>query len=125
METTYDPKHSIHNGDDQSSRYALKNSARKAQSAGAQEVQNLIADVEELFNRIGQAADPEVARLRKKIEETISATKKALADGADQVQQKTRDAIDAGQRYVSEQPWQAIGIAAVVGLAAGFLVSRR
>jgi len=131
MESTYDPTNSLRNGDvnpagvAHGARSGLKDAARKAQAAGAQEVNNLIADVEDLVGRVGNAADPEIARLRAKVEKAIAAARQSLADGADQVQQKTREALDAGNQYVREQPWQAIGIAAVVGLAMGFLVSRR
>jgi ElaB/YqjD/DUF883 family membrane-anchored ribosome-binding protein len=41
------------------------------------------------------------------------------------VQRQAKEALEAGDRYVRDQPWDAIGIAAVAGLAIGFLVGRR
>ncbi len=104
---------------------AAADAARRVRSAGNQEVNNLIADVEDLVTRVGEAADPEIARLREKVERALATAKQAIADGADQVQRQAKDAVAAGDRYVREQPWQAIGIAALAGLAVGFLVSRR
>ena len=111
--------------DGKAAKHAAVEAVRRAKNAGNQEVQNLIADVEDLVSRVGEAADPEIARLRSKVEGALATTKQALADGADLVQRQAKDAVAAGDRYVREQPWQAIGIAALAGLAVGFLVSRR
>ena len=99
--------------------------AHEHREAGGQEVSNLMADVQELFRRVAHVADPEIARLRTKIERGLTAAKKVLADGTDQVQRRAKDAMAAGDNYVREQPWQAVGIGAAVGLVVGFLVARR
>jgi ElaB protein len=92
-------------------------------AAASEEVQNLIADVEDLIDRVGEAADPEVRRLRAKVADAVSSAKQSIAAGAEQVQRQAMDAFDAGDRYVRNQPWEAIGIAALAGVAVGFLVS--
>ncbi|HWM66018.1 MAG TPA: DUF883 family protein [Steroidobacteraceae bacterium] len=104
---------------------AARDAARQARVAANQEVHKLIADVEDLVRRVGDAADPELARLRAKVESTVATTKRAISDGTEQVQRQAKEALEAGDRYVRDQPWDAIGIAAVVGLAIGFLVGRR
>ena len=104
---------------------AAHEAARQAGVAANQEVRKLIADVEDLVRRVGDAADPELARLRAKVESTVATTKRAISDGTDQVQRQANEALEAGDRYVRDQPWEAIGIAAVAGLAIGFLVGRR
>jgi ElaB/YqjD/DUF883 family membrane-anchored ribosome-binding protein len=92
-------------------------------TGATEEVQNLIADVEDLVDRVGEAADPEIRRLRAKVAEAVVSTKSSIAAGADQVQRHAKDAFDASDRYVRNQPWEAIGIAALAGIAVGFLVS--
>jgi ElaB/YqjD/DUF883 family membrane-anchored ribosome-binding protein len=104
---------------------AAREAARQARVAANQEVRKLIADVEELIRRVGDAADPELARLRAKVESTVATTKKAISDGTEQVQRQAKEAFEASDRYVRDQPWEAIGIAALAGLAIGFLVGRR
>ena len=106
-------------------RGAAREAARQARVAANQEVRKLVADVEELIRRVGDAADPELARLRAKVESTLATTKKAISDGTEQVQRQAKEAFEASDRYVRDQPWQAVGIAALAGLAIGLLVGRR
>jgi ElaB/YqjD/DUF883 family membrane-anchored ribosome-binding protein len=106
-------------------RSAAREAARQARVAANQEVRKLIADVEELIRRVGDAADPELARLRAKVESTVATTRKAISDGTEQVQRQAKNAFEASDRYVRDQPWEAIGIAAIAGLAIGLLVGRR
>jgi ElaB/YqjD/DUF883 family membrane-anchored ribosome-binding protein len=104
---------------------AAREAAHQAGAAASGEVQNLIADVEDLLNRVGDAADPEVRRLRSKVVAAVAATRQSIADGTEQVQRQAKQALEASDRYVHNQPWEAIGIAALAGIAVGFLVSRR
>jgi ElaB/YqjD/DUF883 family membrane-anchored ribosome-binding protein len=99
--------------------------AQRVRDIGGHEVRTLLADVQDLVGRVAHVADPEIARLRVRIESGLATTKKALADGSEQAQQKAKAAIATSDRYVHEQPWQSVGIAAVVGLLVGFLVGRR
>jgi len=102
---------------------AGRGKAQQAAAAASSEVQNLIADVEDLIEQVGEAADPEVRRLRSKVASAVTSAKRSLASGAEQVQQQARDALEASDRYVRTQPWDAIGIAALAGIAVGYLVS--
>ncbi len=102
---------------------AGRDRAAQMSAAASDEVQNLIADVEDLIDRVGEAADPEVRRLRTKVADAVTAAKRTITSGAEQVQQRARDALDAGDQYVRNQPWEAIGIAALAGIAVGFLIS--
>ena len=104
---------------------AARNAAKQAGAAASDEVQNLISDVEDLIDRVGEAADPELRRLRAKVAAAVASTKSSIADGADVVQRQARETFEAGDRYVHSRPWEAIGIAAIAGLAVGFLASRR
>jgi ElaB/YqjD/DUF883 family membrane-anchored ribosome-binding protein len=99
--------------------------AQKVREIAGQEVRTLLADVQDLIGRVAHVADPEIARLRTRIEGGLATTRKALADGTDQVQRQARAALATSDRYVHEQPWQSVGIAAVAGLLVGFLVGRR
>ena len=90
-----------------------------------QQVPNLGADVQDLLGRIAHVADPEIARLRAKIERGLATTRKTFADGTDRVQRHAKDVMTAGDSYVRDRPWHAAGIAAAAGLVVGFLVGRR
>jgi ElaB/YqjD/DUF883 family membrane-anchored ribosome-binding protein len=90
-----------------------------------QEVPNLSADVQNLLGRVAHVADPEITRLRTRIERGLATAKKTLADGTDRVQRQAKDMLATGDGYVRDRPWQAVGVAAAVGLFLGFLVARR
>lgn len=106
---------------------SLKEAAREAarRAAGNPEVEKLIADVEALIDRLGESADPGVAHLCSRVADAVSNVRRALNERAAQVQRQARDALAAGDSYVHEQPWEAIGVAAVAGLVIGLLVLRR
>ncbi len=97
----------------------------KVRGAGSEEVRNLMADTQDLLGRVSHVADPEIARLRAKVERGLATAKRTLADGADRVRRHAKDVVTAGDGYVRDQPWQAVGIAAAVGLVVGYLVARR
>ena len=54
-----------------------------------------------------------------------SAAKSALADSASQVRGQARQLTKTTDSYVRDNPWQVVGIAAVVGVVLGVLMSRR
>jgi len=99
--------------------------SRQARAAVREEVQKLIVDVEGLIRRLGDAADPELRRMRAEVQNAIAATRQALAERADQVQQRAEEVFEASDSYVRAQPWQTIGVVAVAGLLLGFLIGRR
>ena len=86
-------------------------------------VQELIADVEALIDQVAETADPEVRRLRTRVSDALDAARASLSAGADYAQQQTRAALRNSDRYVRRHPWESIGIAALVGVAIGVLVS--
>ena len=99
--------------------------AQRLRDAGGHEVNNLMADVQDLLGRVTHVADPEIVRLRGKIERGLATAKKVFSGGTDQVQRHATDAMKAGDTYVHDQPWQAIAVAAGVGVIVGFLVAKR
>jgi ElaB/YqjD/DUF883 family membrane-anchored ribosome-binding protein len=125
METTANDQGRLARGDYKNLKSDVHESGRKLKSAGKQELNNLLADVEELVSHVGGALDPEITRIRAKVESGLADARKSLSDGAEQVQRQAREAVNAGGRYVSDNPWTALGLAALAGLTVGFLVSRR
>jgi ElaB/YqjD/DUF883 family membrane-anchored ribosome-binding protein len=125
MERTVDESNGEMLQDARKVRGAAREAARSARASANDEVSRLVADVEELVRRVADAADPELARLRANVEATLATTKAALSDGADRVRRQAHDALASGDRIVHERPWEAIGVAAIAGVAIGFLLGRR
>lgn len=94
-------------------------------AAASSEIKNLIADVEDLMGRIADLKDADVVRVRGKVQRAVEATKQSLADGAETLRQHAQDVAGSADDYVRESPWQAIGIAALVGAVVGILATRR
>ena len=53
---------------------------------------------------------------KEKIEASLKAAKAELADAQDMVVAKSKEAVQTADTYVKENPWQAVGIAARLGL---------
>jgi len=104
---------------------AIRTDAKVRKTSASDAASNLTVDVQDLLGRIAHVADPEIARLRAKIERGLATAKKTLADGTDRVQRRAKDVMTAGDSYVRDRPWQAVGIAAAAGIVVGFLIARR
>lgn len=125
METTMGENGRNGRVDGQSAADQAGDAMSRLRSAGGREVRDLMADVQDLLGKVAHVADPEIARLRMKVEGGMATAKEAIASGADQVQKTGRQAMAAGDEYVRSSPWQAVGVAAVAGLLVGFMVGRR
>ena len=99
--------------------------AARLKDSASGEFRNLIDDVEDLISRVADVKDPEIARIRDKVKAAVSTTREALNDGADKVRRSAQQMAGGTDDYVRENPWQALGIAALVGIAIGFLASSR
>lgn len=104
---------------------AAREAARRAQATGNVEVENLIADVEQLIDQLATSTDPGVATMCAKVADALASAKRSLGVRATQVQRQAREALTASDDYVHDEPWRAIGAAAVAGLLLGLLVGRR
>lgn len=94
-------------------------------AAASTEIKNLLADVEDLMARISDLKDADVIRVRNKVQRAVDVTRQNLADGADAIRQRAESVASTADDYVRDSPWQAIGIAALVGAVVGILATRR
>ncbi len=85
----------------------------------------VIADAEELLKATASHAGEKAAAARLKIQDSIDAAKEKLAQLSEAGVYKAKAAARATDDYVHENPWQAVGIAAVAGVILGLLISRR
>lgn len=103
----------------------LSDGINDIKSAASGEIKNLISDVEDLMARIADLKDADVVRVRGKVQRAVDATKQSLADGAESIKRRAQDVASTADDYVRDSPWQAIGIAALVGAVVGILATRR
>lgn len=93
--------------------------------AAADELRNLIADVEELVARIADLKESDVVRVRTRVMNAVDAAKESLAERADTLKRRAQKAASSTDDYVRDNPWAAVGLAALVGAVVGILVARR
>ena len=125
METTFDGTTEQARASGRRFKNELSEGAKDVKAAASNEIKNLIADVEELMTRIADLKDADVVRVRGKVQRAVDATKQSLADGAETIRQHAQDVAGTADDYVRDRPWQAVGIAALVGAVVGILATRR
>ena len=65
------------------------------------------------------------ASAAQRMQDSLEQGKAALADMQAKVSEKTRECMRTTDVYVRDNPWQAVGIAAGIGLLVGLLLRRR
>lgn len=85
----------------------------------------VVADAEELLRATAAQAGEKVSAARERIQASLAAAKVKLTEAERALLEKTKQAAKATDDYVHENPWRAVGIAAVAGLVLGVLISRR
>ncbi len=103
----------------------ISEGAGNIKTVASAEIKSLIADVEDLVARIADLKDADVARVRNKVLRAIDTAKTSLADSADTVRRQAQRVASTADDYVHDSPWQAVGVAALVGAVVGVLASRR
>ena len=103
----------------------LSEGAGNIKGAASTEIKGLIADVEDLLARIADLKDADVTRVRNKVLRAVDAAKDSLSDSADTLRRQAQNAATTADDFVHDSPWQAVGIAALVGAGVGILATRR
>lgn len=85
----------------------------------------LLTDSEEMLRLVAQLPGEGVDALRERLRAHADTVQAALADAQGAAQRGYRSATLQTERYVRQNPWQALGIAAGAGFVLGLLAARR
>ena len=85
----------------------------------------VVDDAEEILRASAGIAGEKMANLRERIGARLVDAKIRLAEAEDEIINKTRAAARATDEYVHDNPWQAVGVAACIGVLVGLIVGRR
>jgi len=85
----------------------------------------VITDAEALIKATAHQGDSAFNDLRTRAQASLAVAKENLADVQAAVIARSRAVAKATDVYVHENPWQAIGTAAGLGLLIGFIMGRR
>ena len=85
----------------------------------------VVSDAEEILRATAGVAGEKMVDLRERIAERLRDAKLRLADAEAALVDKTKAAARATDDFVNDNPWQAVGIAAGIGLLLGIIIGRR
>jgi ElaB/YqjD/DUF883 family membrane-anchored ribosome-binding protein len=103
----------------------MKNESSIAREKLAKDLKTVIAETEELLKATAGQAGDKVDSVRARVEETLGAAKGRLEELEEAAMENLKAGVKATDAYVHENPWPAIGIAAGVGLIAGWILGRK
>lgn len=85
----------------------------------------VVEDAEALLKATAGQAGERVEHARTRAEESVKQARERLAELEGELRLRAREAARTTDRYVHENPWGAIGMAAGIGFILGLLSGRR
>jgi ElaB/YqjD/DUF883 family membrane-anchored ribosome-binding protein len=85
---------------------------------------DLVDSIDDLLKRISDIDSPEVNKIRTKVQIALSAAKSAWQDTAQYATEQVTSSLRWPGERMRESPWRAVGIATVVGIGVGALLTR-
>jgi len=82
-------------------------------------------DVEELLKATANQTGERVAEARRRAEESLHSARARLDELGRDMKARAGHAADATDRYVHDNPWQAIAVGAGLAFLLGYLFGRR
>jgi ElaB/YqjD/DUF883 family membrane-anchored ribosome-binding protein len=89
------------------------------------DLQAVVRDAEALLKATAGLAGEKVQEVRARAEETIKNARTRIDSVEDDALRRAKELAMTAEGYVRENPWQAVGVAAGVGLLLGLLLSKR
>jgi ElaB/YqjD/DUF883 family membrane-anchored ribosome-binding protein len=87
----------------------------------ANKLDQLIDGAEELLTKLADAHNPEVQKLRDRVDRAIVDAKRAIAQQDNQASMQLRDIVNTIDDYVRDYPWLAVATGILVAGAVGFI----
>ena len=100
----------------------MKHGAKKARSDAF--FNDLVESVDDLLKRISDIDSPDINKIRSKVQIALSAAQSAWQDTAHYANEQATNSLRWPGERMRESPWRTVGIAAVVGIGVGALLTR-
>jgi ElaB/YqjD/DUF883 family membrane-anchored ribosome-binding protein len=84
----------------------------------------LVDSIDDLLKRISDIDTPEINKIRTKVQIALSAAKSAWQDTTHYANERVTESLRWPSEQMRESPWPAVGIATVVGIGMGALLTR-
>jgi ElaB/YqjD/DUF883 family membrane-anchored ribosome-binding protein len=97
---------------------------RHASNARGDAFDDLVDSIDDLLKRISDLDSPEINKIRTKVQIALSAAKSAWKDTTHYAGEQVTNSLRWPDEHLRESPWRALGIATVVGIGMGALLTR-
>jgi len=91
----------------------------------ARDFKNVVADAEELLEALGSDGDAKIKAMKSRVQTSLNQAREHLGELQSNVVAQAKAAAGATDEYVHQNPWQAVGVSAVIGGLIGYLIGRR
>lgn len=88
------------------------------------EIQSVLKDVESLYDEGAKLGVEEAKELRSKLQDRLDTAQGQLKDLEERAVEQVRQHAKVADEYVNENPYYAMGFAALAGLVIGVLLNR-
>jgi len=95
-----------------------------ASKTGIDFFNELVDSIEELLKRISDVESPEIDKIRTKAQLALAAARSAWQDTTRYANRQVTNSLRSSRDYLRESPWRPVGVATVVGIAVGALLTR-
>lgn len=85
----------------------------------------LVDDVERLFQRVASEGGERLGESVEDLQSSMARLRKRFDDFQRRAPREIRRTIRSTDRYVRDNPWQTVGLAAAVGFVLGAMIARR
>lgn len=97
----------------------------RSRDALVKDFSDVLAEAETLLKQSAKESGEKANDLRSQVEAKLRSAKLRLMDLQDDAIDTAKAAARATDDYVRDNPWQAIGVAAAIGVLFGLVISRR
>ncbi len=97
----------------------------RSREALVKDFSDVLAEAETLLKQAAKETGDKATDLRSQVEAKLRSAKLRLQELQDDAIDSAKAAARATDDYVRDNPWQAIGIAAAIGLLLGLVIGRR
>lgn len=101
------------------------NASDSARDQLLDDLRQVIRDADNLLKHSEQQAGEGYKSAKERFEATLKNAKAEILRAEEALIAKTKDAAQAADTYVKDNPWQSVGVAAGIGLLIGMLITRR
>lgn len=89
------------------------------------ELRAVVADAEALIGATAGDLGERAQAARAQVADSVAKAQAGLEDLESQLEERTKLLVEDATRYVRDNPWQSVGIAAAVGVVLGMILGRR